>query len=236
MFASSSGPTGDTLMNSGNFSAIPGSCTASRFASAADCNGATKRCIDVIIGILALAVSAVPMLLIALLICVDSPGPILFRQRRTGYRNVPFETLKFRTMADHAPDQGRLRQATRHDPRVTRVGAVLRRLSLDELPQLFNVLRGEMSLVGPRPHAPGSCAGGTPFELVTPNYPARHRVRPGITGLAQVRGLRGETETEDKLIRRVDADLEYIANWSLWLDFAVLVRTPKSILTERNAY
>jgi lipopolysaccharide/colanic/teichoic acid biosynthesis glycosyltransferase len=109
-------------------------------------------------------------------------------------------------------------------------------LSLDELPQLINVLRGDMSLVGPRPHAPGSCAGGTPFEQVTPYYPARHRVRPGITGLAQVRGLRGETDTEDKLIRRVDADLEYIANWSLWLDFAVLVRTPVSILIERNAY
>jgi lipopolysaccharide/colanic/teichoic acid biosynthesis glycosyltransferase len=108
---------------------------------------------------------------------------------------------------------------------VTPVGAFLRRLSLDEFPQLFNVLRGDMSLVGPRPHAPGTCAGGKPFELVTSFYPIRHRVRPGITGLAQVRGLRGQTETEEKLIRRVDADLEYIANWSLWLDFAVLART-----------
>ena len=236
MFASSSGPTRDTLMTSGNFGIIPASYTEPLFTSAADCNGAAKRFIDVVISVLALAVWAVPMLLIGLLICIDSPGPILFRQRRTGYRNLPFETLKFRTMAHHAPDQGYLRQTTRHDPRVTRVGALLRRLSLDELPQLFNVLRGDMSLVGPRPHAPGSCAGGTPFELVTPDYRARHRVRPGITGLAQVRGLRGETDTEDKLIRRVDADLEYIANWSLWLDFAVLVRTPVSILIERNAY
>jgi polysaccharide biosynthesis protein PslA len=236
MFASSSVPTSDTLMHSGKFSVIPASYTAPLFASAADCNGAAKRFIDVVISLVAIAVCAVPMLVIALLICVDSPGPILFRQRRTGYRNLPFETLKFRTMAHHAPDHGRLRQTTRHDPRVTRVGAFLRRLSLDELPQLFNVLRGEMSLVGPRPHAPGSCAGGTPFELVTPNYPARHRVRPGITGLAQVRGLRGETDTKDKLIRRVDADLEYIAKWSLWLDFAVLVRTPVSVLIERNAY
>lgn len=236
MFASSSAPTGETLMTSGNFGIIPASCTEPLFASAADCNGAAKRFIDVVLGLLAFAVWAVPMLLIALLICIDSPGPILFRQRRTGYRNLPFETLKFRTMTHHAPDQGHLRQTTRHDPRVTRVGALLRRLSLDELPQLFNVLRGDMSLVGPRPHAPGSCAGGTPFELVTPNYRARHRVRPGITGLAQVRGLRGETETEDKLVRRLDADLEYIANWSLWLDFGVLARTMVTVFTDHNAY
>ncbi len=236
MFASSSGPTDDVVMGSGNFAVPPLSYAEALFASATQCNGGAKRFIDIVISVLALAVWAVPMLLIALLIRVDSPGPILFRQRRTGYGNLPFETLKFRTMAHHAPDHGRLRQTTRHDPRVTRVGGVLRRLSLDELPQLINVLRGDMSLVGPRPHAPGSCAGGTPFEQVTPYYPARHRVRPGITGLAQVRGLRGETDTEDKLIRRVDADLEYIANWSLWLDFAVLVRTPVSILIERNAY
>jgi lipopolysaccharide/colanic/teichoic acid biosynthesis glycosyltransferase len=106
---------------------------------------------------------------------------------------------------------------------------------VDEFPQLVNVLRGEMSLVGPRPHAPGTCAGGRPFESVTPYYSARHRVRPGMTGLAQVRGLRGPTETEDKLLRRVQADLEYIANWSIWLDLHILCRTAVSVLTARNA-
>jgi lipopolysaccharide/colanic/teichoic acid biosynthesis glycosyltransferase len=127
-------------------------------------------------------------------------------------------------------------QATRHDTRVTRFGAILRRTSFDEMPQLFNVLRGDMSLVGPRPHAPGTCAGGTPFELVTPHYPARHRVRPGVTGLAQVRGWRGETESEEKLLRRLECDLEYIATWSLWQDAVILVRTVAPVLAMHNAY
>jgi lipopolysaccharide/colanic/teichoic acid biosynthesis glycosyltransferase len=104
------------------------------------------------------------------------------------------------------------------------------------MPQLFNVLRGDMSLVGPRPHAPGTCAGGTPFELVTPHYPARHRVRPGVTGLAQVRGWRGETESEEKLLRRLECDLEYIATWSLWQDAVILVRTVAPVLAMHNAY
>jgi lipopolysaccharide/colanic/teichoic acid biosynthesis glycosyltransferase len=200
------------------------------------CNGQTKRVIDIIGATLLIAILAIPMLLIALAIRLDTPGPILFRQRRTGIANLPFETLKFRTMQHRAGRLGTLRQTCRHDPRVTRVGAVLRRTSLDELPQLFNVLRGEMSLVGPRPHAPGTCAGGKPFELVTPSYPARHEVRPGMTGLAQVRGLRGETETEEKLLRRVKADLEYIENWSLWLDLTILMRTAKTVFGTPNAY
>jgi len=104
------------------------------------------------------------------------------------------------------------------------------------LPQLFNVLRGDMSIVGPRPHAPGTCVAGKPFELVTPNYPARHSVRPGMTGLAQVRGWRGETDSEEKLLCRVAADLEYIDRWSLWLDFMILGRTAVSVLAMRNAY
>ena len=161
---------------------------------------------------------------------------MLFRQRRIGFANVGFEMWKFRTMRHHAPERGRLTQATRHDRRVTRVGAFLRHTSLDELPQLFNVLRGDMSLVGPRPHAPGTCAGGKPFELVTPHYPARHRVKPGLTGLAQIRGWRGETETEEKLLRRVESDLEYIDNWSLWLDLVILARTAMPVFAMRNAY
>src|SRR5262245_54658029 len=195
-----------------------------------------KRSIDVIIALLALPFLAIPMLAIAVAIHMESPGPILFRQRRIGLANVGFEILKFRTMHHDTPQCGRLTQVSRDDPRVTRVGAWLRRTSFDEFPQLFNVLRGDMSIVGPRPHAPGTCAGGKPFELVTTRYPARHSVRPGLTGLAQVRGLRGETETEEKLLRRVDSDLEYIDNWSLWLDCTILARTVVSVLTMRNAY
>src|SRR3712207_4475390 len=126
-------------------------------------------------------------------------------------------------------------QVQEGDPRVTRVGAVLRRTSMDELPQIFNVLRGEMSFIGPRPHAPGTRAGDRPFEQVVARYAARHRVKPGLTGLAQVRGWRGPTETEEKLIRRVDSDLEYIETWSLWLDFAILLRTLLVVARMRNA-
>jgi polysaccharide biosynthesis protein PslA len=219
-----------------NFGLIPISYGSSPYQHRNRCNGPAKRVIDVLGAALLIALLFIPMLLIALAIRLDSPGPILFRQRRIGHANLPFETLKFRTMHHRSGRARALRQTCRHDPRVTRVGALLRRTSVDELPQLLNVLRGEMSLVGPRPHAPGTCAGGKPFELVTPRYPSRHEVRPGMTGLAQVRGLRGETETEEKLLRRVDADLEYIENWSLWLDLAILFRTAKAVFGTRNAY
>ena len=126
-------------------------------------------------------------------------------------------------------------QAIRNDPRITRVGMWLRRSSLDELPQIFNVLMGDMSIVGPRPHAPATRAGGRVFDEVVTDYAARHRMRPGVTGLAQVRGLRGPTETEDKLVRRVDSDLEYIENWSLWLDIVVLARTALAVIGMKNA-
>jgi lipopolysaccharide/colanic/teichoic acid biosynthesis glycosyltransferase len=195
-----------------------------------------KRATDIFLAILLLAAFAPVMLLAALAITLESPGPILFHQRRIGLANRHFEMLKFRTMRHHASEQGRLMQTTRDDPRVTRVGAVLRHTSLDELPQLVNVLRGDMSMVGPRPHAPGTCVRGRPFELVAPNYAARHRVRPGMTGLAQVRGWRGETDAEEKLLRRVAADLEYIETRSLRLDFVILARTAVSVLTMRNAY
>ena len=201
-----------------------------------DWHSAAKRAMDIFISVLLLAVFAVAMLLIAIAIRLETPGPVLFRQRRIGLYNVGFEMWKFRTMHHRAPEGGRLMQSTRHDPRITRVGAFLRQTSLDELPQLFNVLRGQMSIVGPRPHAPGTCAGGKPFELVTPHYPARHRVRPGMTGLAQVRGWRGETDTEAKLLRRVEADLEYIERWSLGLDLVIIARTAVSVLAMRNAY
>lgn len=195
-----------------------------------------KRMLDVAIAALMLVLLAPLMLLVAIAIRLDSPGPVLFRQRRTGLGERPFALLKFRTMYDHAPSDLDCRQATRGDPRITRVGHWLRCTSLDELPQLVNVLRGEMSMVGPRPHTPGTCAGGRRFEEVAPHYAARHAVRPGITGLAQVRGWRGETDTEEKLLRRIDCDLEYIATWSLRLDLLILCRTLVSVLGMRNAY
>lgn len=197
---------------------------------------ATKRGIDIAMALLMLVLHTPLLLLVAIAIKLGSPGPVLFRQRRIGLHGCPFELLKFRTMHHRPPDCGRLRQTCPCDPRVTWVGALLRQTSFDELPQLWHVLRGEMSLVGPRPHAPGTCAGATPFELVTERYQQRHRVRPGMTGLAQVRGWRGQTETEEKLLRRLDSDLEYIATWSLWLDCIILARTVATVLRMRNAY
>jgi lipopolysaccharide/colanic/teichoic acid biosynthesis glycosyltransferase len=197
---------------------------------------AVKRTMDISIALILLAAFAVLLLATMLLIRLETPGRALFCQRRVGFANVGFDMWKLRTMYEHPPGQGRLVQATRDDPRVTPFGRWLRRTSLDELPQLFNVLRGDMSLVGPRPHALGTCVGDKPFEMVTPHYFARHRVRPGITGLAQVRGLRGETETEQKLLQRIAADLEYIEHWSLWLDLKILLRTIAALFSAQNAY
>jgi Undecaprenyl-phosphate glucose phosphotransferase len=191
---------------------------------------------DYLLAGLALLVAAVPMLLIAIAVKLDSPGPVLFRQRRTGFNDQPFDVFKFRTMYQDTTDYEAARQVLPGDPRVTRVGAILRRTSLDELPQLFNVLRGEMSFVGPRPHAPGTRAGNRRFDEVVANYAARHCVKPGLTGLAQVRGYRGPTPTEEQILRRVESDLEYIAHWSLWLDFLIVLRTLLVVVRMRNAH
>ena len=201
-----------------------------------DWHAFAKRGMDIVVALLALIVHSPLLLFVAVAIKLDSPGPVLFRQRRIGLHGRPFELLKFRTMQHRSPNRGRLHQTCPHDPRVTRVGALLRHTSFDELPQLWHVLRGEMSLVGPRPHAPGTCAGATPFEQVTERYQQRHQVRPGMTGLAQVRGWRGQTDTEEKLLQRLDSDLEYIASWSIWLDCIILVRTVATVLRMRNAY
>jgi putative colanic acid biosynthesis UDP-glucose lipid carrier transferase len=158
---------------------------------------------------------------------------VLFRQRRYGFNNNPITVFKFRTMRHDQADDRLVPQARRNDPRVTRVGAFLRRTSLDELPQLINVLRGEMSLVGPRPHA---VAHNEQYAHVIDDYLSRHRVKPGITGWAQVNGLRGETDTPDKMRRRVQYDLYYIDNWSLYLDFKILALTPFVGLVHKNAY
>jgi len=195
-----------------------------------------KRLEDLLGGAIALLAFGLPMGLIALAIKLDSPGPTLFRQRRIGLHNRDFQMLKFRTMHHCHAEPESCTQATRNDPRLTRLGAFLRRTSLDELPQIFNVLRGEMSLVGPRPHAPGTRAGGRLFEEVVHDYAGRHVMKPGITGLAQVRGLRGETRTEDALVQRVESDFEYIRRWSLGLDLLILLRTAICVLRMRNAY
>ncbi len=185
-----------------------------------------KRSLDVLVSFTFLIVLA-PWLfpLLALVIRLQSPGSALFRQRRVGHNGQSFDCWKFRTMYVHEQPGGMLCQATANDARITPIGAWLRRFSIDELPQFYHVWRGEMSLVGPRPHAPGTRAAGRPFEQVVPGYVRRHSVKPGITGLAQVRGWRGETDTEEKLIRRVEFDFEYIAKWSLRLDLLILLRT-----------
>jgi polysaccharide biosynthesis protein PslA len=195
-----------------------------------------KRVMDVAIALAGLILTAPLVLVITAAIRRESPGPILFRQERVGLDGTLFTLLKFRTMYDHAQSPGILRQATRDDPRVTRVGRWLRRGSFDELPQLINVLIGDMSIVGPRPHAPGTRAGGRLFEDVSHRYRTRHCVKPGMTGLAQVRGWRGETDTEEKLVRRLESDLEYIATWSTALDLRIIGRTAISLMRMRNAY
>ena len=163
---------------------------------------------------------------------LSSPGPVLFRQRRTGLDGEIIEVFKFRSMT--TLDNGNyIRQATRDDPRITRFGAFIRRTSLDELPQFFNVLRGDMSIVGPRPHA---VAHNEAYRDLVKAYMARHKVKPGITGWAQVNGLRGETDTLDKMARRVEYDLEYLRNWSLGLDLLIIARTVRLVLFDRGAY
>lgn len=195
-----------------------------------------KRAADIVLALAGLIVMSIPMLVIAAAIRLTSEGPALFRQERIGLNGRRFVMLKFRTMHDVVESPDEWSQAIRQDPRVTRIGGWLRRSSVDEFPQLLNVLAGSMSLVGPRPHAPGTRAGGKPFEAISQHYDARHAVKPGMTGLAQVRGWRGETDTEEKLLRRVDSDLEYIANWSLGHDLLILSRTIITVLHMLNAY
>jgi exopolysaccharide biosynthesis polyprenyl glycosylphosphotransferase len=191
---------------------------------------------DFVLGGLLLLFLAPLFPIVALAIKWESPGPVFFRQKRHGFDNRFINVYKFRTMYHEASDPLAARLVTRGDPRVTRVGAFLRKSSIDELPQLFNVLRGEMSIVGPRPHPLLAKAADLPYEEVMAEYIARHRVKPGITGWAQVRGWRGETDTVEKLVQRVEHDLFYIENWSLSFDLLILLRTPLAMLKAKNAY
>lgn len=196
---------------------------------------AAKRVEDIVVASACFVLLAPVMALAALAVLLTSDGPIFFRQKRYGYNNSIINVLKFRTMYVTASDLNGTTQAVRKDPRVTRVGCILRRTSIDELPQLFNVLKGEMSIVGPRPHALGTRTAGRLFEDVVDEYAARHRVKPGITGWAQINGLRGETDTFDKLKRRIEHDLYYIEHWSLWLDFVIIAKTLPCLFSN-NAY
>lgn len=187
---------------------------------------------DKILSALILLLISPILLCIAFAIKLDSEGPVFFRQKRTGWNGKSFKIFKFRSMYVHQPDNGKVQQAQKNDPRITRVGGFLRRTSLDELPQLFNVLLGDMSLVGPRPHA---IQHDEEYSERIFDYFARHHIKPGITGLAQVRGLRGETKDIDQMIQRIESDIEYINNWSVSLDLSIIFRTVFAF-TGKNAY
>jgi len=189
------------------------------------CASKTKRVFDRVAAALGLILLYPLFLAIALIIRLETPGPALFTQPRIGFRQKIFDCYKFRSMYHHMAEPCGTTQATRDDIRVTRFGRFLRRSSLDELPQLINVLKGEMSLVGPRPHAPSTRAAGCLFAELVPNYSERHCVRPGITGWAQVNGWRGETRTSEDILMRVRYDMDYIRNWSLIFDMRILLLT-----------
>ena len=191
-----------------------------------------KRVEDVVLSSLILAMIALPLLLIAIAIKLTSPGPVLFRQRRYGLDGRPIMVWKFRSMS--VAENGEVvTQATRNDSRVTPLGAFLRRTSLDELPQFFNVLRGDMSIVGPRPHA---VAHNEQYRKQVSGYMLRHKVKPGITGWAQIHGWRGETDTLDKMQKRVEFDLQYIEHWSVWLDLKIILLTLFKGFVNKNAF
>ena len=193
---------------------------------------AAKRVIDIVAASGALLLFLPLLLVVMLAIRLESPGPAIFRQRRTGYRGRVFTILKFRTMSV-AEDCAKVRQATKNDDRVTAMGALLRKLSIDELPQLWNVLRGDMSIVGPRPHA---LAHDEYYGALIPTYSARFRAKPGLTGYAQVNGFRGEISDMRCMSDRVAADNSYIEQWSLALDLVILLKTVPLIFRDPNAY
>ncbi|WP_407152196.1 undecaprenyl-phosphate glucose phosphotransferase [Bradyrhizobium sp. ORS 86] len=197
-----------------------------------------KWLFDRVVGGLILLAALPVMGLVALAVKLDSPGPVLFRQKRFGFNNERIDVFKFRSLYHHQADPTASKVVTKNDPRVTRVGRFIRKSSLDELPQLFNVvLKGNLSLVGPRPHAVQGKLQNRLFDEAVDGYFARHRVKPGITGWAQVNGWRGEVDTDEKIQKRVEFDLYYIENWSVLFDLYILLKTPFSLLTKNeNAY
>lgn len=196
-------------------------------------NSVNKRLFDFIVSSAILLTISPLLIAIALLIKHTSPGPIIFKQRRYGIDGESFMVYKFRTMSVCEDAEANITQATQNDARVTRLGALLRKTSLDELPQLFNVLNGTMSIVGPRPHA---IAHNEHYRKIIRGYMWRHKVKPGITGWAQVNGYRGETDTLEKMENRVIYDISYLKNWSLWFDFTIILKTLKLIIKDEHAY
>lgn len=196
-------------------------------------NGWVKRLEDIIVASLALILMAIPMAMIALAIKSTSPGPVIFRQKRYGLNGNIVEIWKFRSMTVTEDDTKTIRQASKDDARITPLGAFLRRTSLDELPQFFNVLQGSMSVVGPRPHA---IAHNEQYRNLIRGYMIRHKVKPGITGLAQIHGWRGETDTLEKMDMRVHYDLEYVRTWTLWFDIEIIIKTIRNGFVHPNAY
>jgi Undecaprenyl-phosphate glucose phosphotransferase len=195
-----------------------------------------KSIVDRGIALAALIGLSPVMLGVALAVKLESKGPVIFKQKRFGFNNQLVEVFKFRSMYTDMSDAQAAKLVTKDDPRVTRVGRIIRKTSLDELPQLFNVLLGTLSLVGPRPHATQAKAAGTLYDDVVDGYFARHKVKPGITGWAQINGWRGETDTREKIEQRVKHDLEYIDQWSLGFDLYILAKTPLALLKSENAY
>jgi len=194
-----------------------------------------KRIFDLVVSLAAIVLLSPVLALAALAVKLTSPGPVLFRQSRLGQDARPFEIYKFRSMRAEATDSGASQLTRRADPRLTAIGAFLRKTSIDELPQLFNVLKGEMSIVGPRPHAPGAKAADALYWEVDPRYWARHCIKPGITGLAQVRGHRGSTDAHEDLLLRLQSDLEYVTDWSIWRDIRIVLATLR-VLVHHRAY
>ena len=194
-----------------------------------------KRAFDLVVASLALLLLAPLFALIALAIKLDSPGPVLFRQARVGLNRREFMVYKLRTMHYDPGDDGSI-GAVRADPRITRVGAILRSLSIDEIPQLINVLRGEMSVVGPRPHVPNMMINEQLRYEAVSDYVARYRMKPGITGWAQINGMRGGIYTEEKAARGVELDLYYIENWSIWFDIRIILLTMTKGLADTTAF
>jgi len=202
----------------------------------ADWGTVSKWVFDKTIAALALILLAPVMAAVAIAIRLDSRGPVLFKQKRYGFNNELIEVYKFRSMYTDLCDAKAARLVTKDDPRVTKVGRFIRKTSLDELPQLLNVLKGNLSLVGPRPHAVSAKADNRLYDEVVDGYFARHKVKPGITGWAQINGWRGETDTAEKIEKRVEHDLYYIENWSVLFDLYILLKTPVSLLKTENAY
>ena len=201
-----------------------------------DWDSVAKRIFDIVFSVVAIVLLWPVMLGAAIAVKATSKGPVLFRQKRHGFNNEVIEVLKFRSMYTNMGDQTAIRAVTKGDPRVTPVGRFLRKSSVDELPQLFNVLRGELSLVGPRPHAVHAQTGDRKYVDVVESYFARHRVKPGVTGWAQINGLRGELDSDEKIRARTAYDLDYIENWSLLFDLKILFLTPIRLLNTDNAY